>query len=87
MTIVIDYKSLHPQLTTYSSSVSEKIHPRLALAACVERALHWKMMPKQRKLDVSNWQDAKRQLEEMKVMHKIEKPIRQQNMLGVGLYN
>jgi hypothetical protein len=87
MTIVIDYKSLHPQLTTYSSSVSEKIHPRLALAACVERALHWKMMPKQRKLDVQNWQDAKRQLEEMKVMHKIEKPIRQQNMLNIGLYN
>ena len=87
MTIVIDYKSLHPQLTAYNSSVSEKIHPRLALAACVERALHWKMTPKQRKLDVANWQDARRNLEEMKQMHPVERPIRRQNMVPISTYN
>lgn len=86
-TIVIDYKSLHPQLTAYSSYVSEKIHPRLALAACVERALHWKMMPKQRKVDVANWQDAKRQLEEIKTQFKIEMPRKRPQMLRAGVYN
>ena len=86
-TIYIDYKSLHPQLTVYSSYVSEKIHPKLAKAACVERFLHWKMMPKQRKLDVANWQDAKRELEELKVRHPVEMPIRRNKMLPINMFN
>lgn len=87
LTIVLDYASLHPQLTTYSSSVSEKIHPALAVAACVEKALYWKMKPKQRKIDVANWQEAKRHLEEMKAKHKIEMPQKQKKMLPINLYN
>lgn len=86
-TIVVDYKSLHPQLTVYSSSVSEKIHPRLALAACVERAWHWKMTPRQRKTDVLNWQNARRELEEMKIKHPIDIPIRKRNYLPSGIFN
>lgn len=86
-TIVIDYKSLHPQLTTYSSSVSEKIHPRLAVAACVERALHWKMMPKQRKVDVNNWNLVKQELEEAKRLFPVDMPKKVHKMLPTSLYN
>lgn len=86
-TIVIDYKSIHPQLTTYSSSVSEKIHPRLAVAACVERALHWKMMPKQRKMDVNNWNLAKQELEEAKRLFPVDMPKRIHKMLPTSIYN
>ena len=86
-TIVIDYKSLHPQLTAYSSNISEKIHPRLAIAACVERAFRWKKTPKNRKIDVQNWESAKRELEEMKVRFRIDMPTKRPNMVPTGLYN
>ena len=87
LTIVIDYAGIHPQLTAYSSSVSEKIHPNLAVAACVERALKWKMMPKQRKIDVGNWQLAKSFLEEQKAKHPVDMPQKRQKMLPINLYN
>jgi len=55
-TIVIAYEGLHEALTTYSSSVNETIHDELAVAACVEKALHWKVFPRQRKIDVATGQ-------------------------------
>jgi len=87
MTIVIDYAALHPQLTAYSSSVSEKIHPELARKAVVERFLHWKMLPKRRKLDIANWEQAKSELEMAKREYKIDLPTRKPNFVPVGLYN
>lgn len=86
-TIVIEYKGIHPQLTTYSSSVSEKIHPRLAVIACVERAYSWKRRPKNRKIDVQNWQDSKRDLEEAKRLYPVDMPTRKHKMLPITGYN
>ena len=86
-TIVIDYAALHPQLTTYSSSVSEKIHPSLARKAVVERFFHWKMLPKRRKLDTANWEQARNELEVAKREYKIDLPTRKPNFVPVSIYN
>jgi hypothetical protein len=86
-TIVINYAGLHPELTAYNSYVEESIHPELATAACVERALYWKAMPKQRKSDMANWQLSKSMLQEMKALHPIERPVVENRRIPVGLFN
>jgi hypothetical protein len=87
LTIVIEYLGAHPELTAYNSYVDEYIHDELALAACVERAYHWKMTPKNRKLDVQNWQLAKQALQEAKALYPIQRPIVHNQRVPVTLYN
>lgn len=86
-TIVIHYEGLHEALTAYNSPINETIHDELAVAACVEKALQWKMYPRQRKTDVANWQLAKQTLEEARRLYPPELPIRDQNRVPIGLFN
>lgn len=86
-TIVIHYEGIHEALTTYNSPVNETIHEELAVAACIEKALNWKVMPRQRKIDIANWQMAKQALEDARRLYPVELPIRDQQRLPIGLFN
>jgi hypothetical protein len=86
-TIVIHYEGVHEPLTAYNSPVNETIHEELAVAACMERALQWKLYPRQRKNDRANWELAKQMLEDAKRQYPIELPIRDQQRVPIGLFN
>jgi hypothetical protein len=86
-TIVIEYEGIHEPLTTYNSPVNETIADELAVAACVERVMDWKVYPRQRKIDVANWQKAKAKFEEARREHPIQLPIREENHLPIGIFN
>ena len=86
-TIVIHYQGYHEPLTAYSSPVNETIHDNLAVAACVLEAFKWKAFPRQKKIDVANWQTAKQDFEEKKSLHPIERPIRDEHTLNIGIFN
>lgn len=86
-TMVIYYEGIHEPLTAYNSPVNETIPDELAVAACVERVMDWKVYPRQRKIDVANWQKAKAKLDEVKRDHPIELPIRDQVRLPIGIFN
>jgi hypothetical protein len=85
--IVIDYLGLHAKLTAYNSYISETIHDDLIVAAAVERAFHWKAMPKRRKTDMENWGQAKQALQEAKALYPIEMPIIQNQRVPIGMFN
>lgn len=86
-TIVINYMGLHPSMTAYNSYIEESIHPELAVAAGIERAFYWKAKPKNRKNDLLNWQMAKSQLDEARVLHPIERPVIENQRIPINLYN
>jgi len=86
-TIVIQYEGIHEPLTAYNSPVNETLHDELAVTACVEKALEWKMYPRQRKTDKENWAVAKQNLEDAKRDYPIELPIRDQQRVPIGLFN
>jgi hypothetical protein len=86
-TIVIHYEGLHEALTAYNSPVNESIHDELAVALCVEKAMKWKVYPRQRKTDKENWAMARQSLEEALARYPIELPIRDQQRLPIGIFN
>lgn len=86
-TIVVHYEGIHEPLTAYNSPVNETIHDELAVAACVEKALSWKVYPRQRKIDKENWALAKQAMEEAKRQYPIELPIRDQQRVPIGIFN
>ena len=86
-TIVVHYEGMHEPLTAYNSPVNETIHDELAVAACVEKALEWKVFPRQRKNDKENWNQARQALEEARSLYPVELPIREQQHLPIGVFN
>lgn len=86
-TIVIYYEGLHEQLVEYDDPVNETIHENLAVAACVEQAMKWKVYPRQRKTDKENWLMAKQALEDAKRDYPIERPIRERQYVPIGIFN
>jgi hypothetical protein len=86
-TIVIQYEGIHEPLTAYNSPVNETIHDELAVMACVEKAMEWKVFPRQRKIDKENWIQAKQNLEEAKRDYPVELPIRDQQRVPIGIFN
>lgn len=86
-TILYDYMGYHPAVSLYSDTINEVLHDRLVIASCVERVFHWKAMPKQRKIDMQNWQLAKQLLQEAMQMYPIERPLIEQKRVPVTLYN
>lgn len=86
-TIVIYYEGIHERLTAYNSPVNETIHDNLAVAACLERAMDFKVFPRRRKIDVQNHDQAQAELEEAKRDFPIELPIRDQQRLPIGVFN
>jgi hypothetical protein len=85
--IVIDYLIQHPALTVYSSNVSENVHDELAVAYCMEKAMHWNMNQKRRKLDVDKWQQAKGDLEDAKRMYPMDRVQLQNQRLTINMFN
>lgn len=86
-TIVVYYEDIHPQLTDYDDPVSETIHENLAVAACVEKAMMWKVYPRQRKTDKENWLLAKQSLDEAKREYPLERPTRERQYVPIGIFN
>lgn len=85
--IVIEYKVKHEPLTAFNSPVDEYIHDELAVAACVERAMWWKIYPRRKKVDVENHAMAKAALEEAKRSYPIEQPVPDQQRVPIGMFN
>lgn len=86
-TIAINYIGLHPEITAYNSYINESIHPTLAVAACYERAMYWKAMPKRKKIDMENWGQAKALLQEALQMHPIPRVVVENNRVPVTMFN
>lgn len=86
-TIAINYIGLHPEITAYSTYISEDIHPDLAVASCFERAMFWKCQPKNKKIDVQNWNTAIALLEKAKQQFPIHIPPVEENNVPLSMYN
>lgn len=85
--IVVYYMGVHPALTAYTSAVNGHIDERLAVLACTERALGWKVGLKGKKVDKDNWGLAKAMLTEAKQLYPIERPIIENKRLPISIYN
>lgn len=85
-TIKIVYFGRHPKLTAYSSTISETVHPALAAGAVTEMALRWQNSRLQGGDDflLQRWNDAKRELETLKVRYPIWAPKRKPKLLVLG---
>lgn len=86
-TIVIHYEGYHEPLTAYNSPVNETIHNNLAIAACKAEFLKWKVYPRQKKIDMQNADRARLEFEEAKSMFPIERPIRDEMRIPIGIFN
>lgn len=86
-TIVIEYTAKHAALTAYNSNIMETVPDELVILATIERFLHWKMLPKRRKVDVANWQEAKVLFGEAMSKLKIPKPTRAHKMVPINGFN
>ncbi len=88
-TIKIWYAGVHPELTSYNSTVSEYIHPQLAQAALVFQALNW--MNSQTAGSNDFWMQrqnaAQREFEIALQRFPIWKPKRSNALLDVGIYD
>ena len=87
--IRVVYLDIHPRLSIYSDPVSEYIHPDLAFAAVLERALSWQNT----RLSGNNnflrerLNDAKVELDRAKIMHPIWQPARRSKLNVIdGIY-
>jgi hypothetical protein len=80
------YDGVHPDLTVYSSVISETIPPELIRAILYEKALEWQNMT----LGGTNafmkqvWERATGELQRIKNEFKIWKPKRSSNILNIG---
>jgi len=86
-TIVYKYMGLHPKLTAYDSVINGRIHPELAIAAGIERAMWWKCQPKRRKIDMENWGQAKALLQEARKEFPIQMPIKESKRVPISMFN
>lgn len=86
-TIVINYLGIHPALSVFSSAVNETIPDRLIETAVIERFLNWKKMPKQRRVDVANWQEARVVYEEALKLYPITRPQKENRRVPISMYN
>jgi len=70
------YRAIHPALTVYNSEVHETVHPELAVAILVERALEWRNTTINGTDDflLRRWTDAKTEKQLMEVRHPIWSP-------------
>jgi hypothetical protein len=79
--VKIIYNGEHPLLTVYSSTVSEYIHERLAIAAAVEKALTWLISKRGdsalNTFIVQRYNDARQNLENAKREYPIFRPAKQ----------
>jgi hypothetical protein len=85
--IVINYMADHPVLTAYSSAINDTITDKLAVLACMEQALHWKVMPKRKKLDMDNWIEARTLYEEALRMYPIQQKPKENQRTPINMYN
>ena len=80
-TLKIVYNGEHPLLTVYSSTVSEYIHEKLAVAASVEKALTWLISKRGdsalNTFIVQRYNDARQNLENTKREYPIFRPTKQ----------
>lgn len=86
-TIVIHYEGDHEPLTAYNSPVNEMLHDELVLAACLEKAMGWKVFPRQRKIDQQNYALAKQLLEEAKANHPFDRPVKDAQRVPIDVFN
>ncbi len=70
------YQAVHPVLTAYNSLVHETVHPELAVAMLVERALEWRnsALNGTDTFLLQRWNDAKNETRLMKAEHPIWQP-------------
>ena len=71
-TVKVWYRDLHPLLTAYNSKVREEVHPEVAVAATVAKAVEWYVGANSGQDDFWNQRlsDARRELERAKMEHK-----------------
>ena len=86
-TLAINYMGFHPELTAYNTAVNGIIPEPVAIAACVERMLWWKAMPRRRKIDMENWNTAKALLTESIQDNKFEVPFFEEQHPPLTMYN
>lgn len=74
----IHYGGLHPDLTTYSSQISETVHPNVAVAYFVEAALEWFVGKvagsKANSFWVARWNEAQRNAAVQLALFPVPKP-------------
>ncbi len=81
------YEDAHPRVNEYDDVIDETVHPALAAAALVEKALVWQNTRLEGGNDflLMRLNDAKTELERAKVMYPIWKPRAKARMLLAGL--
>jgi hypothetical protein len=82
------YLAPHPKVTRFDNEIAEVISPSLAVAACVEQALRWQnsRLSGGDTFMLQRWNDAKRTLEQARLLYPIWRPKRtaQMKMTGIG---
>lgn len=80
------YLAIHPALTAYNSEVHETVHPELAVAMLVERALEWRntAINGTDTFLIQRWNDAKNETRLMATKHPIWTPGRKDRFLEIG---
>jgi len=81
------YESAHPRVNTYEDVIHETVHPALAVAAVVEKALVWQNTRLEGGNDflLLRLNDAKNELDRAKALYPIWKPQARARMLLAGL--
>lgn len=82
------YYKVKQTLDSYDDAVSKYVHDDLAVAACVEEALHWRARKTgfSEATIVRDWRDAQGEYEQMKREHPITEPKRKEQFLSIRGY-
>jgi hypothetical protein len=80
------YEDAHPRVNAFNDVIHETVHPALVVAAVVEKALVWQVsrLEGEHPFMMQRLNDAKNELERMKLLYPIWKPMKNARMLLAG---
>ena len=72
-TVKVHYRDLHPTIRTFSDKIREEVHPELAVAATVAKAVEWYVGTQSRQDPIGNqWlEDVRNEYDRALVRHKV----------------